>query len=247
MKVPVIISRIRIFAFFLFLTATIALLGSLFFHNYLVNVNYKLDFNYSKYLKDTPGSSYLTNCNEQNNFCYYDGFHGTKFLNEKSKKLNDCFIHKVDRNYKIADDAGISEINYFARDELFELENGKYTPKKEFKDNQIFFISKVSNDLNKTCIKNMQEYSFYKAIPFFFEFIGTLQKKGYSLGTSEKVNPFVYGELSISNMVKRFPINFVFKSFLYISVILMIFYWINYGKIFKELISPKNIHFYFLV
>ena len=39
--------------------------------------------------------------------------------------------------------------------------------------------------------------------------------------TTDRVNPFIYGETSISNIVKRFPINYFFKPILYISGIMI--------------------------
>ncbi len=65
------------------------------------------------------------------------------------------------------------------------------------------------------------------------------------LGSNVEINPFIYGEVSISNVVKRFPIKYVFKPLLYISVILMFLYWINYNKLFNEILKKKNELFVF--
>jgi len=60
------------------------------------------------------------------------------------------------------------------------------------------------------------------------------------------VNPFLYGETSISNLVKRYPINFFFKTLLYLGIILMILYWYRFNVIFKEIIDKKINIYYFL-
>ena len=82
----------------------------------------------------------------------------------------------------------------------------------------------------------------YNLFPKFFETIYNLKNNSRTnLGTSVTVNPFFYGETSISNIAKRYPIKYVFKNLLYIGIIIMIFYWIYYNKIFKIIInSNKN-------
>ena len=105
----------------------------------------------------------------------------------------------------------------------------------------------VSNNKNVNCITNSPSYKFYKIFPFWYKSFYKLKFiENISLGTSEKINPFFYGETSISNVVKRFPINIGFKSFLYISVILMFVYWIYYNYLFKKIIgSKKNLFLFF--
>ena len=65
------------------------------------------------------------------------------------------------------------------------------------------------------------DYYAYKIFPSFFEYLAN-NKKNFSLGTSSSVNPLIYGETSISNIVKRYPVKFVFKPLIYLSVFLMI-------------------------
>jgi len=84
----------------------------------------------------------------------------------------------------------------------------------------------------------------YEIFPHYFEFLYNL-KKISNLGSNEKINPFIYGESSISNIVKRFPINLVFKPFLFISVILMYLYWKNYSYLFIEILNSRNNKFVF--
>ena len=53
-------------------------------------------------------------------------------------------------------------------------------------------------------------------------------------GIAKSVNPFIKGETSISNIVKRYPFNYIFKPLMYITSILMCIYWINYYIFFKK-------------
>ena len=97
--------------------------------------------------------------------------------------------------------------------------------------------------LNKFCIKNSNYYNIYKKFPFIFEFLSNLKSNNkYAAATSETVYPFLYGESSISNIVKRFPINYLFKPLLYISSILMMMYWLYYQKIFNLFEKEKRIN-----
>ena len=96
-------------------------------------------------------------------------------------------------------------------------------------------------NLNYNCIKKNNYYYLYKTFPFFYEYLYDLKENPKTqLGAKKTINPFIYGETSISNIVKRFPINYVFKSLLFISVIFMYLYWINYRRLFIEIIDSKN-------
>ena len=79
----------------------------------------------------------------------------------------------------------------------------------------------------------------YELFPFYYEFLYDLRNIS-SLGSNSSINPFINGEASISNIVKRFPINLVFKPLLFISVIFMYLYWRNYNYLFGEILNSKN-------
>ena len=87
----------------------------------------------------------------------------------------------------------------------------------------------------------------YKKFPFYFEFLYNLKNHPDTrLGASEKINPFIDGKTSISNIVKRFPVNYIFKPFLFVSVLLMYLYWKNYKYLFNRILnSNKSKFFYF--
>ena len=122
--------------------------------------------------------------------------------------------------------------------------------KKKYQNKKIKYTENVSNIKNLKCIKNYQfQYFFYKYFPpftIFMEKVSDIRGGGeLNLGTSVKVNPFIYGETSISNIVKRYPINYFFKPLLYLGVILMLLYWYSYNKIFKTIIDERKNTFYF--
>ena len=106
---------------------------------------------------------------------------------------------------------------------------------------------KISEVLNENCIINSKLINFYKLTPSVFEKSYQLIKSSKTvLGTSGKVNPIIYGETSISNIVKRYPIKFIFKPLMYISVILMIFYWYYNNLIINKIIN-QNIRSKFFI
>lgn len=232
------INNLRVIAFFLFLLATISLIGSLVFNNYLINYKFQHGENYQILkIQDKPGSFFEVECNKKNNFCNKEFIAKIRKL-EKNNKISDCFKHEV-RNFYVIDN------NFFKPDEIFsDFEKGLVL--ENFKSKKISHITTVIDSKNSTCIKNSISYNIYKFLPFWFEIISNLKLNGISLSSSESINPFIYGETSISNLAKRFPINIIFKSFLYMSSILMIFYWKNYNFLFYKILNiKKNYFFYF--
>jgi len=104
----------------------------------------------------------------------------------------------------------------------------------------VFFETGV---LEKRCIKNSKLYVLYKIFPKLFYYIeNALPNINYKPGTSTTVNLFIYGEVSISNIVKRHPINYVFKPLLFLTSFLMVFYWLTYQKIFWNVTKVKEIN-----
>ena len=66
----------------------------------------------------------------------------------------------------------------------------------------------------------------------------------FSFGTSKMVNPFFFGETSISNIVKRLPLAYFFKPLIYISSFLMILYW-YYNNLAAKNIQNRSKNFPF--
>jgi len=235
-----IIARLRINSFLLFLIPTIAIIGSLLIHNLLTDPNTPLIGIKYGYLTDEPGKKYNTKCIKDNGFC---NGKGTEYLEKKSAKIDGCFVHSVKTLFTID---GIA--NYKKGDVFNFIKNedgiGSWYLKKEYNNSKILLTKIVSNEKNKNCIKNKRiYYFFYKYFPPY-TFLLDEKVKGLTLGASTVVNPFLYGEVSISNLVKRYPINIFFKFFLYISIMLMAAYWYNYNKIFKKILNQNTNIFY---
>ena len=219
MELPNIIRKIRITSLLLFLVPTIALLGTLLSHNYLVSFNFEKDLNF-KLENKKPGVYINYLCNEENDFCQ-------KLQFEKFNSLGECYPNIVIGSYETLDGNIIDQSNVVKLIDKKEKFYNKYEIKDEF---------------NSKCIINSSNIKIYNLFPKFFETIYNLKNNSRTnLGTSETVNPFFYGETSISNIAKRYPIKYVFKNLLYIGIIIMIFYWIYYNKIFKIILnSNKN-------
>ena len=246
------ISNLRLIASLLFITAVISLLGSLWLNNYIIGFNFSKGYNFENKLTSTPGDYFqeYINCEKNESLCkeilaiYTEKSYGTglfKIKTQDSDKLGDCFIYEVDTIYQI-------DGKTYSLNEIFpSTDEGERNIKKEFKNKNILLKSTVSNNKVERCIKNHFSYNFYKIFPLWHETIWNMKNlRDIALGSSEKINPFIYGEASISNIVKRFPINIVFKSFLYISVVLMFAYWLYYNLLFKKIVgSEKNLFLFF--
>ena len=224
-----LILKLRKYAFLLFLVPAIGLLGSLFFHNLLINFK----FTHWPYEEGKTYPSKIT-CNVQNNYCL-------TINTIKTQNLDDCPTFNPD-NYILINGKNINpdgKLNAYYEENYFLFKDLK----KEFLGAKIEKIFGKPHILNNTCIKNSSYYNIYKKVPFIFEFLSNLKLNNkYNSGTSEAVYPFLYGETSISNIVKRFPINYLFKPLLYITSVLMIMYWLYYQKIFNLFEKEKRIN-----
>ncbi len=234
------IKNLRIISFFLFLIASLALLGSLFANNYLITFNFSAGDNFQEFnLEDNPGSKYTIKCDDDVESCIKNFFPKlTKY--QQNKKLNQCFKHLTETYFIINNKKILTRSGYIYNDYQNQIIYEDLQGKK------INWEINVTENKDPYCIKNSFSFKIYKIFPFWYETINSLKIGGLNLGSSEVVNPFIYGELSISNMVKRYPINYIFKSLLYIASILMIFYWKNYNFLFKKILhKDKNYFFYF--
>ena len=217
------IRRLRIIALMLFLTPAVSLIGSLLINNYLATFKFTYEFNYN-FKENIPGNTVRFQCKEENNFC-------DKLEIEKYKTLGQC-------NLKVIKDNIITENGNIKKN--YTLEKIKSSQEK------LFAQFMITDKLNKECIINSSSQTLYNYFPYFFETVYKIKtNKKTTLGVSRAVNPFFYGETSISNIVKRFPLNYFFKPLLYLSVILMILYWVYYNKILKELDNSKKNYYFF--
>ena len=226
------IRKLRIVSFLLFFTPALALVASLFAHNFLVSFNYKPQpkFNFTEYI---PGEKVLIPCNENNNFC-------KNIIYKFTEKLDECSRYKFIYDY--VSEKGVSLYPDF------NIKSINDHPENFRKDDKTYFQIKVSSKINQNCILNTDLMKYYNLVPFLYEKIFFMKNysKKISLGTSVPVNPILYGETSISNIVKRYPVKNIFKPLIYLSIIFMFSYWFYYNVIFNQILSKKKINLFFI-
>lgn len=216
------IHKLRITALLLFILPFIGLIFSLIFHNYLVSTSKFASKNLIYPFDDFKiGNKILVECSEQNNWCNW--------------KIHDRF----DQCQK-----------YYVKGELFYPDSTKILDEnlsKKLKDDKEYLLAEleITDKKIENCILNSKFYHIYKIFPKTFEKI-THKVQGFNLGTSQVVNPIFYGESSISNIVKRFPINYIFKPLLFIASLIMFTYWFYFNKIFNFLFVEKKIRIFYI-
>ena len=231
------INRLRVISFWLFFAPLCGLIFSLLFHNLLIE--FKFSSKLSPYNISLPKT---INCNYENFYCVEEDLNLPTQNFETFDNCNKYVLgHHYLRdgkivNYPINSGTIAEKLSALAALLKFEVE----AIPKDLDLTLIYFETK---ELEMLCIKNSKFYSLYKIFPKLFYWIdNTRLNKKYNPGTSVSVNPFIYGEVSISNMVKRFPINYIFKPLLFITSFLMIFYWLTYQKIFCNINKIQKIN-----
>ena len=249
------INRLRIISFFLFLVPFCGLIFSLLFNNVLHEVKYS-----SKLSRFNITLPKTINCNYENFYCTIDAL----ILPAKNNEtFTNCgkyiFSHNFIREGKVVSQDPYYPVNSgllkFGIEPLEKYNLGAGESEMLFDYLKIWSELQVPKDLGLTmtylesdvlsikCIKNSKLYNLAKVFPAPFYFLESIHEdKNYASGTSGSVNPFIYGEVSISNLVKRYPINYLFKPSLFITSFLMIFYWLTYQKIFWNIIKVKKIN-----
>ena len=231
------INSIRKISLALFIFSLLSLLGSLWINNTLANFKYTKSF-YDEKVDLSKVFKKSIECSKNLEACLASPDFG--FLNT-SNKLGDCFAKKFNFFYTIENKKVADHRKYFFINNEIK-KNNKLKP--EYKNKIIQVNLQFTENINENCIKNYKYYNLYKIFPFYFEFLHDLREIS-SLGSNVSINPFINGETSISNIVKRFPINLVFKPLLFISVIFMFLYWKNYNFLFNQILKSKNEKFVF--
>ena len=212
-------------AFLLFIIPFFALVLS------ILSANLFYSFDYHYYPNFYKADKIEFECNKSNNYCL-------DLYLSKSNKIDGCSKYYIGYHYQINDEIIAEDDDW--RKVVLNSENKNKKLQKIFHSNE--------NIINQSCFKNSELYKYNKYFGYIFEGIGKLRNSNkYTAATSETINPFVNGETSISNIVKRFPTNFIFKPLMYITVIIMIIYWILNNKIFNQIIKSKktNLFLYF--
>lgn len=231
-----IINKLRKSSIILFCLSFIALIGTLLLHNLLVSFKFS-NSEYPFYLK--PGTNIY--CDETNDYC-------NNILVKKvyARSLENC--NKIQTHVGVFYNEQLLGIDEFLNLNISKSERAKSSKSKNFYVKVIKTGKKDEGYKNLSCIKNSDLFETYKKFPIVFDLIADIRENPkYTAGTSDKVNPYFYGETSISNIAKRFPQNYIFKSLLYISSIIMFLYWNYNNKTFKYLTnnSKRNLFLIF--
>lgn len=229
------INRLRKISLYLFLFPSLALIISLIAHNLLVSFN--LSLQNIDYKNKLP---IIIKCTKENNFCLTTPKNITKNHPEyfaNITQFNQCEKYIVSIDVLIENE----KINF--PDYINKYSNEAIYSKDQLSKLDIKKVYSRSNKIDNGCIKNSNLKKIYKIIPQFIYFLVKIKSnEKYAAGTSEAINPFIYGETSISNIAKRYPVNLVFKPLLFIGSFLMILYWVNYHNIFKQISYSQKIN-----
>ena len=209
----VIINKLKKLSFFLFIVPVIGIVGSLILQNIITSVNFYSD----KVILSNINPTYQVECNELNDYCIENN-------KQQPFKLSECNIFYTEESMR-------GELN----------DSNKIRKEKKInKENFIIDYSRT-NFMNKFCIKNSSIYKYHKIFPLIINSLSALKvSPNYKPGVNGVINPFIYGETSISNIVKRFPINYYFKPVMFLTSFIMLFYWIRCNKILNILSSSNN-------
>jgi len=258
------IKRLRIISFFLFLIPTIGLIGSLIFQNLLTSIN----FNSEKISLNDVNPTIQIECNKDNNYCALTLYTLDVTFPKKApfelSKCNNYFINsmiiidgrnlsktKYMKSYFLTSkglpysdkDISVLEGNWRNADKIALFQKDLF--KKRFPNSKIFQQFYLTDKKNKFCIKNSSLYKFHKIFPSILNSMIQFKKNDYKPGTNKIINPFIYGETSISNIVKRYPVNFIFKPAMFLTSFIMLFYWIQNNKLLKNLLTRDD-NYWFL-
>ena len=229
------INKLRKISLYLFLFTNIAIFATLFIQNILTQSN----FTYQYYGQSNQTIKNI-DCNEANNFCYFMGL-GIK----KNETLGQCAPYENYEYFHVDGSILARDVGGY-RNIVFD-NNKKIKP--EYKNSKIFISYKKTNLKNIGCIKNYPIfYSIYKVFPEFPNLIAKIKlDPNYLDPTGKVVNPFFYGETSISNVAKRYPLYFIFKPFLFVASLLMIIYWIYTRKVILSFNKSEKIQTYYIL
>lgn len=251
------IKKLRILSFFLFLIPTIAIIFSLLLSNFIssfpnlvaatayenpLQIKKLNVFTKAQGLGKEEGFPMTIKCDYTNAYCQkhavkgidwaFEGFnlgHCTKYYRSITIKIDG-------QNYSIKE-----YINKFFTEEIDV--GGFKKIKKKYRNELIYNTFAMTEQKDMKCIKNFPLYNIYKFIPQPFDFIyKTKISNTFKPATTFVINPFINGELSISNLVKRYPINNLFKPLMYVTALMMLLYWLSYQKIFSKIKESKKIN-----
>jgi len=206
------IKIIKLVSFLLFVIPISALLFILSANNHLVTYG-------TQSYPDGIQKEHKIKCDESNNLC--------RNIITKKIKLTECSLKKFKNKFTLN---GVS-VNKSAHP--LEMTDEAFLDFKRIENYQYGWEVILTDEKNNKCIKFSKIFFLYKLFPKL-ENLYSYWKAKTDFGISESVSPFIKGETSISNIVKRYPFNYIFKPLMYITSILMCIYWINYYIFFKK-------------
>ena len=210
----VTINKLKKLSFYLFIVPVIGIVGSLIFQNIITSTKFFSD----KVILNDINPTYQEECNELNDYCIENN-------KQQPFKLSECNTFYIEE---------------IIRGELNESIKKKKREKKINKENFVIDYSRT-NFMNKFCIKNSSIYKYHKIFPLIINSLSAFKvSPNYRPGVNGVINPFIYGETSISNIVKRFPINYFFKPVMMIVLLSCYFNLFECNKILNILSSSNN-------
>ena len=242
------LKKIKIVSLSLFIISILGILGTLVVSNILVT--YKISF-YNYPFKNTNIEPII--CNIKNNFCKDIEI----LFDSRSKKLEECRkeTYEIDLYYPPkCEDCKAKVITVTEFFDTFFTNN-----KFEGNLNEIIYLrfNKAGGEnnwkkwTNSSCILNSKIHKYYLYFPSFFNLFTKIidnfkKNKNYIPGHSEGIMPYLYGESSISNIAKRFPTNYIFKTFMFLSSLMIFIYWRFYNKIINKITKQRKFNLFYL-
>ena len=183
MSVKENISRLKYISLCLFLAASIAIVGSLIFHNFLVNFMFKPVAQKLDLLKEIPGDYVEIFCDESNNYCEEPKLFQTLTL--QNNTLDTCFKYYVKYGYIID---GKKEYGLVSNNDAWVIKEKSITS-KNFK---IFLENLIELDFKFKCKLNLYKNSIIDK-----NIVKRFNKKNYQ---------------TIINKIKKINKNYIFTN-----------------------------------
>ena len=242
------LKKIKRVSLTLFVLLILGILSTLILSNLLVT--YKISF-YNFPFKSTITEPVI--CNIKNNFCKDIEI----LFQSRSKKIEDCRkeTYVIDIYYPPKCDDCKAKI--VPAREFFDtfFNNNKFVGNVDDIIYLRFNIAGGKNNWekwsNNACILNSKIHKYYLYFPstfnWFTNIIDNIKKnKNFIPGHSEAIMPYFYGESSISNIAKRFPTNYTFKTFMFLGSLMIFIYWKHYNKIINKIKKEHKINLFYL-
>jgi len=127
-------------------------------------------------------------------------------------------------------------MNFILDEKILQFTQADFTEEVSSKFDGKNMFHTYTKTIEKQCIKNNLIYYFLlKNIPYLEKILLKSQLTSNTSGFSLIKNPYLYGEVSISRTARYFPATYIFKPFVILASITLLFYWINNLFLFNRL------------